>query len=121
METTAQTPSLSPDERLSGLSAEVRRVVERVVAEVQPLRIILFGSHAKGTARPDSDVDLLVVMPDGTPRRPTAQRLYRSIDHTGVSVDYLVATPAVLARHGENIGLIYREILRTGRDVHVAP
>jgi predicted nucleotidyltransferase len=103
------------------LSEEVRRVVARVVEEVQPLRVILFGSRAKGTARPDSDIDLLVVMPEGTPALPTMQRLYRSGEHVDAAVDYLVATPSVLARHAENIGLVYREILRTGRDVYVAP
>ncbi len=40
----------------------VARVVRRVVEEVQPLRVILFGSRAKGMAWPDSDVDLLVVL-----------------------------------------------------------
>ncbi len=91
------------------------------MAEVQPLRVILFGSRAKGTARPDSDINLLVVMPDGTPALPTMQHLYCSIEHTDAAVDYLVTTPAVLEHHAENIGLVYREILRTGRDVHVAP
>ena len=103
------------------MSEEVHSVVERVVAEVQPLRIILFGSRAKGTARPDSDIDLLVVMPEGTSRRPTAQRLYRAIVPPGVGLDYLVSTPSVLERHADNIGLVYKDILRTGRDVYVAP
>lgn len=102
------------------MSEEVHSVVERVVAEVQPLRIILFGSRAKGTPRPDSDIDLLVVMPDGSRRRPIARQLYRAISPPGVGVDYLVATPSVLTQHAENIGLVYHEILRTGREVHVA-
>lgn len=114
METTAHTGTTA------AADAAIRRIVEQIVEEVNPLRIILFGSHAKGTARPDSDVDLLVVMPDGTPQRPTAQRLYRSMDFTDIDVDLLVATPALLARHAENIGLIYREILRTGKDLYVA-
>ncbi|MCH7639638.1 MAG: nucleotidyltransferase domain-containing protein [Bacteroidetes bacterium] len=102
------------------MSEEVRRVVEQVVAEVQPLRIILFGSRAKGTARTDSDIDLLVVMPDGTPALPTMQRLYRSINHADAAVDYLVASPDVLKRHADNIGLVYKEILRTGQEVYVS-
>ena len=57
----------------------VARVVRRVVEEVAPLRVVLFGSRARGTARPDSDVDLLVVVPDGTERRATAKRLYRRL------------------------------------------
>lgn len=118
---TSASSAASRGASLPGLSEEVRRTVERVVAEVQPLRIILFGSRAKGNARPDSDIDLLVVMPDGTPRRPTAQRLYRVISPPGVGVDYLVTTPAVLTRHAENIGLVYKEILRTGQEVYASP
>ncbi len=38
-------------------------MVERIVREFQPSRIILFGSYARGEAAADSDVDLLVVMP----------------------------------------------------------
>ena len=124
MATPAQTPTSST--RIRGasrarLSEEVRLVVDQVVAEVDPLRVILFGSRAKGTARLDSDIDLLVVMPEGISALPTMQRLYCSIDHAHAAVDYLVATPSVLERHAENIGLVYKEILRTGRDVYVAP
>lgn len=98
----------------------VERVVRRVVEEVAPLRVVLFGSRAKGTARPDSDVDLLVVMPDGTERKKTTKHLYGRLGWADVSVDYIVTTPSVFAEHADNIGLIYPEIVRTGRDVYVA-
>jgi len=98
----------------------VRRLVERVVEEVHPLRVVLFGSQAQGETHAHSDVDLLVVMPDGTPRRRVAQRLYTNIRGMGIPVDYLVATPSVLHRHRNNPGLIYREALRTGREVYAA-
>lgn len=98
----------------------VRRLVDRVVEEVHPLRVVLFGSQARGETHTHSDVDLLVVMPDGTPRRRIAQRLYTNIRGVGVPVDYLVATPSVLHRHRDNPGLIYREALRTGREVYAA-
>jgi uncharacterized protein len=42
---------------------EIRDVGRAIAREFQPQRIILFGSHAQGTSRKDSDVDLLVVMP----------------------------------------------------------
>jgi hypothetical protein len=40
---------------------------DRLVAELRPLSIWFFGSRARGEARPDSDFDLLVVLPDGLP------------------------------------------------------
>ena len=98
----------------------IDRLISRVVETVQPLRIIVFGSAARGELGPDSDVDLLVVMPDGVHRRHTAQRLYREIRGAGVPFDVLVATPTDLEKHKDNIGLIYRTILREGREVYAA-
>jgi predicted nucleotidyltransferase len=42
-------------------------LLDPVVAYFQPRRVILFGSHARGEAAPDSDIDLLVVVDDDTP------------------------------------------------------
>ena len=47
----------------------IDELVTQVVRAVSPLKIILFGSAARGQAGPDSDIDLLVVMPEGTHRR----------------------------------------------------
>ena len=96
----------------------VRAVVEQVVAEAAPLRVVLFGSRAEGTARPDSDIDLLVVMPDGTDRRAAMTEIGSRLRRPGVGIDLLVTTPAVLAARGDDPGLIYRTILRTGRDLY---
>lgn len=57
--------------------ATLTELVRRIVQTVQPKRIILFGSAARGQMGPHSDLDLLVIMPDGTHRRQTAQTLYR--------------------------------------------
>ncbi|PSR02472.1 MAG: hypothetical protein BRD47_03015, partial [Bacteroidetes bacterium QS_8_68_28] len=83
--------------------AVVKRFVRDIVAAVQPLRILLFGSRARCEAEPESDLDLLVVVPEGTDRRK-------------VAMDVLVATPSVLGRHRDNPGLIYRTILEEGRE-----
>lgn len=100
--------------------ALVRGVVAQVVAEADPLRVVLFGSRAMGTARPDSDIDLLVVMPDGTDRREAMTRIGSRLRRPGVGIDLLVTTPAVLAARGDDPGLIYRTILRTGRALYPA-
>jgi uncharacterized protein len=49
----------------SGLVVQkaIEQMVRRIVEQFHPERVILFGSHARGDAGPDSDVDLLVVMP----------------------------------------------------------
>ena len=98
----------------------VEQLVRRIIELVHPLRIILFGSAARGKMESDSDIDVLVVMPEGVHRRRTAQLLYRQIRGLGVPFDILVATPDDLERHKDNIGLIYQSILREGREVYVA-
>jgi predicted nucleotidyltransferase len=63
-----------------GLSAQLKpevlnEVVDRIVQAVRPQRIVLFGSAASGQMGPDSDLDLLVIMPDGIHRRRTVQAI----------------------------------------------
>jgi uncharacterized protein len=45
---------------------ELDRIVQRIVIALEPEKIILFGSRARGEAREDSDADLLIVVPDGS-------------------------------------------------------
>jgi predicted nucleotidyltransferase len=98
----------------------IDRLVQMVVTAVRPLRIVLFGSAARGEMRSDSDVDVLVVMPQGTHRRKTAQRLYRQMGGLGMPFDIVVATPEDLELHRSNPGLIYGTILREGTEVYAA-
>ena len=101
-------------------SKKIDELVRRIVEEVHPLRIILFGSAARGEVGPHSDVDLLVVMPEGVHRRRIAQLLYQNITGLGISFDILVSTPDDLQKHGNKIGLVYRTILQEGREVYAA-
>ena len=98
----------------------IEQLVRRIIEIVQSLRIILFGSAARGEMGPDSDIDVLVVMPEGVHRRRTAQLLYRQIRGLGVPFDILVAAPNDLERHRDNIGLVYQSILQEGREVYAA-
>ena len=98
----------------------IDQLVARIVEVVNPLKIILFGSAARGDMGPDSDLDVLVVMPEGVHRRKTAQHLYREIRGLGVPFDILVTTPEILEKHKDDIGLVYQTILREGKDIYVA-
>jgi len=101
-------------------STVIDQLVQRIVETVHPLRVILFGSATRGEIGPNSDIDVLVVMPEGTHRRRTAQLLYRQINGLGVPFDVLVATPSDLEEYKDNIGLIYRTVLREGRELYAA-
>jgi hypothetical protein len=93
-------------------------LVRQIVEAVRPLRIVLFGSAARGAMGPDSDLDVLVVMPEGIHSRRIAQFLHQSLRNIGRPVDVVVATPALLERHKVNIGLIYKTILEEGKVIY---
>ncbi|HEY7805320.1 MAG TPA: nucleotidyltransferase domain-containing protein [Orrella sp.] len=72
----------------------IREMVDAIVREVDPETVILFGSHARGNARSDSDVDLLIVEnepfgPDRSRRKETA-RLYLALRRLPVAKDLLL-------------------------------
>ena len=98
----------------------IESLVQKIVEAVHPLKIILFGSYARDKANPDSDIDVLVVMTEGVHCRRTAQLLYRQIRGLGVPFDILVTTPGALEKHKDNIGLIYRTVLKEGREIYAA-
>jgi len=68
-------------------------IVRRIANAYHPQQIYLFGSKARGDAGPDSDYDLLVVVPDDAPRELRGSKLaYRSLWGTGTAADVLVCT-----------------------------
>ena len=98
----------------------INLLVSRIVEEVHPLRVLLFGSAARGVMTSDSDVDLLIEMPDGTHKRKTAQLLYTKLSNIGLPFDLIVATPTELKRYADSPGLIYSEILNHSEEVYAA-
>lgn len=69
----------------------LKEIVRRLVATYQPEKIYLFGSAARGDATPDSDYDLLVIVPDGAKKhRRDPGRAYRSLHGIPVPADVLV-------------------------------
>ena len=94
-------------------------IIQRVVEVAEPKRIVLFGSAARGDARPQSDVDLLVVAGGGDRWDLTASTFER-LAGVGVPVDAVLVTPADLDRHKDTLGLIYKPALAEGRVVYEA-
>jgi predicted nucleotidyltransferase len=70
--------------------------IEAIVAAVDPARILLFGSQARGDARPDSDVDLLVVFDRPVDKRELRVRVGRALAQMPFGKDILVATTGEL-------------------------
>ena len=87
---------------------------------VMPLRAVyLFGSHAWGTPGPDSDVDLLVVVPASS-ERPSrrGQRAQVALMDTGIAKDVLVRTRAEIERLRHVPASLTGQILRQGRRIY---
>ena len=96
----------------------LQEIVRRIVDVAAPERILLFGSRAKGEAKPDSDYDLLVVRSGVPHRRRLAQAIYRNMRGIMHGVDVIVETPEHLAETAGMPGLIYAEALREGTVVY---
>lgn len=94
--------------------------MRRIVPILHPQRVLLFGSAARGEMGPDSDIDLLIIMPDGTHRRQAMQEVYRLLRGLTVPVDVIVTTPTDLHRHGDSPAYIYAAALREGRELYAA-
>jgi len=90
-------------------------MVDRIVHKFHPLRIILFGSHARGEASPESDVDLLIVLPKVANKRQAAIEIRRALADFPVCKDIVVTTPEEIARRGHLVGTILRPALREGK------
>lgn len=71
----------------------LQEVVRRIRAVAEPRKIILFGSRAKGQARADSDLDLLIVADTTLPRHRRPLPYYRALAGLGIAKDIVVHTP----------------------------
>lgn len=96
----------------------IDELVQRIVETVHPLRIILFGSAARGEMGPNSDLDVLVVMPDGIHRRKTAQEIYRHLWGFGFAKDIVVVTENDIREYGSNPYMVIKNALEEGRELY---
>jgi predicted nucleotidyltransferase len=94
-------------------------IKRRIVRRFRPDRIVLFGSQARGDARPDSDVDLLVVLPGNAHRRHAEAAIYASLVGIPLGTDVVVVHPEDIGRGADLVGTIVGPILREGRTVYV--
>ena len=88
------------------VQAQVDRIVKRIVKRFAPEKIILFGSQARGDARLDSDVDLLIVMPVEGSISEKGLDISLALHDIPVSVDVIVTTPEAFAWRKDIFGTI---------------
>ena len=94
---------------------KIQEMVRRIVEQFHPEKVILFGSYARGTAGPDSDVDLLVVTPvSGSKRRLTIE-IDIAIAGLGLPKDVIVVTPEEVEDYRDQVGTIIYPALHEGK------
>ena len=93
----------------------IDRIVKRIVKKFHPERVILFGSHARGDAGSDSDVDLLVIMDfEGTVRDKELE-IRQALHDILVPLDVIVTRPVDFAWRKEVVGTIEWSAAREGK------
>jgi predicted nucleotidyltransferase len=95
-------------------------LVRRVVESVHPLRIILFGSAARGEMRLNSDLDTLVIVPDQSDYFAVNKLLARKMRGLGCAVDIVVVRQCDLERNGDNPYLVLHTALAEGEEIYSA-
>ena len=84
----------------------IHEMVNRIVRRFDPEKVILFGSYATGNAGPDSDVDLLVIMPVMGSKRKKAVEIGVALHDMGVAKDVIVVRPDEFEWRKDIIGTI---------------
>lgn len=98
----------------AAVAESLPQVVERLVRELRPYQIILFGSYAAGNPTPDSDVDLLIIWDAPPERSERVRRVVRALQPRPFPVDVISKTPQELREELPG-SFFLREILRTGK------
>jgi len=106
---------MSRNAKTTDIQTHIDRMVKRIVKKFHPELIILFGSQARGDAGPDSDVDLLVVMPVEGCKFEKGLEITQALWSIPVSVDVIVTTPEEFVWRKDVVGTIEWPATREGK------
>ena len=109
-------------ENKSAIEQKLQAIVEKIVKEYQPEKIILFGSWAWGTPHEDSDLDLFVIKKSQKSRLDRQQELRGLLFPRAIPIDVLVYTPEEVEESiNENHNLFIEDIIRNGKVLYIKP
>jgi predicted nucleotidyltransferase len=101
------------------LQSAVDSAVEALTSALNPKQIYLFGSCARGTAIDGSDIDLLVVVEDGSgDKLSNTSKAYRATRQLNVSKDIIVDQESVFKKRARWVSSIEREVMESGKLVY---
>ncbi|HBG49879.1 MAG TPA: hypothetical protein DDW90_10345 [Cyanobacteria bacterium UBA9971] len=92
------------------------KIIEAILKVVKPDKIILFGSQARGDARPDSDYDILIIKSGIENERKIAHSIYRILVDfdTPIGVDIIVKTPESVEENKKMVVSVVKQALKEG-------
>ncbi len=93
----------------------IQAIVDRIVEEFDPERVILFGSYARGNPTKDSDLDFLVIMNYQGRRLDILRNIRRTLDDFHMPKDVVIRTPEEVDKYGKYIGTILHPALKEGK------
>ena len=98
--------------------AQLQKLLQTLVEKVRPEKVVLFGSYANGTATPESDIDLLVILESDLRRDHRQEAISQALRPRSVPIDILAYTPAEVQRCMESPTSFVRHILTTGKVIY---
>lgn len=96
----------------------ISSIVDRITEACHPKQIVLFGSHATGTATEESDIDLLVVMESELPPHKRNIALKRLFPRRSFSLDAFVYTPQEFSKYKNIPGTLAYNAAHYGKLIH---
>lgn len=115
-------PFLSDDDPKDWQNANprywIRTAAERISEKFNPTKIILFGSHAKGTATIHSDIDLLVIFKEVEDRHERAIAIRHLLSDFPVSEDIIVATEQDIKKYKHSVSSVLRFATEEGKTLY---
>jgi len=97
---------------------EIQTLIDRIARQLNPQRIIVFGSYAKGTATPGSDLNLAIELNTVLPQRQRSRLLAALIAGYSVPIDAHIYTPAEIAAHSTVEFSFLHSVVTTGQVVY---
>lgn len=93
----------------------VQTMTNLIVERFAPLKVIVFGSWARGEETPDSDLDFLVVVPYRNSKRDCQVAIRRELKDFLVPKDIIVLSPEEFVQKGTLNGYIYKTAIQEGK------
>jgi len=97
---------------------EIQNLVDKIIKRMEPEKVIIFGSYAKGTATAKSDLDLFIVKDTDLPMRERGADIRSSFASLLIHVDVHIYTPEEVEEYGAEVYSFIHSILKTGKVVY---